>query len=63
MREQANISTAELNMTGHMPSDVSGMTVADVDTGEDVSSSLVDGVFTTRSVGTLDSQFVVFTAA
>ena len=63
VRVQANISTAELNMTGHMPSDVSGMTVADVDTGEDVSSSLVDGVFTTRSVGTLDSQFVVFTAA
>ena len=62
MLVQANISTAELNMTGHMPSDVSGMTVADVDTGEDVSSSLVDGV-TTRSVGTLDSQFVVFTAA
>ena len=50
-------------MTGHMPSDVSGMAVADVDTGEDVSSSLADGVFTTRSVGTLDSQFVVFTAA
>eukprot|EP01045_Picozoa_sp_COSAG04_P020800 COSAG04_NODE_2173_length_4627_cov_7.913082_4_plen_241_part_00 len=63
VRVQANISTAELNMTGHMPSDVSGMTVADVDTGEDVSSSLADGVFTTRSVGTLDSQFVVFTAA